>query len=75
MSAVRLTGLFALHRIARCKAIPIGEQDLNTPTAVHPSFSILENVQQCSIDESSDDVGEEIGEESSEETPLEWMPA
>ena len=71
MSAVRLTGLFALHRIARCKAIPIGEQDLNTPTAVHPSFSILENVQQCSIDESS----EEIGEESSEETPLEWMPA
>jgi hypothetical protein len=67
MSAVRLTGLFALHRIARCKAIPIGEQDLNTPTAVHPSFSILENVQQCSIDE--------IGEESSEETPLEWVPA
>jgi hypothetical protein len=34
---------------------------------VHPSVSTLENVQQYSIDETSED----IGEETSEETPLE----
>jgi MFS family permease len=64
MGAVHgLIGLFALYRMARRKPIPLGKQGPNTPTAVHPSVSTLENVQQYSIDETS--------EESGEETPLE----
>ena len=64
MGAVHgLIGLFALYRMARRKSIPIGKQGPSTPTAVHPSVSTLENVQQYSIDETSED--------SSEETPQE----
>ena len=60
MGAVHgLIGLFALYRMARRRAIPIGKQGPSTPTAVHPSVSTLENVQQYSIDETSEETGEE----------------
>jgi MFS family permease len=60
MGAVHgLIGLFALYRMARRRAIPIGKQGPSTPTAVHPSVSTLENVQQYSIDETSENTGEE----------------
>ena len=60
MGAVHgLIGLFALYRMARRKATPIGKQGPNTPTAVHPSVTTLSNVQQYSIDETSEESGEE----------------
>jgi MFS family permease len=50
-----LIGLFALYRMARREATPLGKQGPSTPTAVHPSVSTMDNVQQYAIDESSED--------------------
>jgi MFS family permease len=56
MAAIHgLIGLFALYRMVRRGAIPLGKQGPSTPTAVHPSVSTMDNVQQYAIDEGSDD--------------------
>lgn len=60
MSAVHgLIGIFALYRMARREAIPLGKQGPSTPTAVHPSVSTMENVQQYAIDETAEDASVE----------------
>jgi MFS family permease len=50
-----LTGLFALYRMTRSAPIPLDQQGPSTATAVHPSGSAIESVQQYARDEAIDD--------------------
>jgi MFS family permease len=50
-----LTGLFALYRMAVSRAVPLDKQGPSTTTAVHPSRSAIESVQQFSRAEAIED--------------------
>jgi MFS family permease len=50
-----LTGLFALYRMAVSRAVPLDKQGPSTTTAVHPSGSAIESVQQFSRAEAIED--------------------
>ena len=60
MGAVHgLIGIFALYRMVRRSAIPLGKQGPSTPTAVHPSSSAIDSIQQYAIDETELDLEDE----------------
>ncbi len=46
-----VTGLFALYRMIRSTAVPLAEQGPCTPTALHPSGSAIESIQQYTCEE------------------------
>jgi MFS family permease len=48
-----LTGLFALYRMTRSAPVPLDQQGPSTATAVHPSGSAIESVQQYARDEAN----------------------
>jgi MFS family permease len=50
-----LTGLFALFRMTVSRAVPLDKQGPYTSTAVHPSGSAIESVQQYNRAEAIDD--------------------
>jgi MFS family permease len=53
-----LMGLFALYRMTRTAAVPLKDQGHNTATAVHPTSSVIEGIQQLARDEATDDTGD-----------------
>ncbi|MEM7565403.1 MAG: MFS transporter [Pseudomonadota bacterium] len=53
-----LTGGFAMFRMLRSKPVPLDKQGPSTPTAVHPSGSAIESIQQLSWEESSQETSE-----------------
>ena len=46
-----MTGLFAIYRMARSRPVPMDKQGPSTPTAVHPSGSAIESIQQYTQEE------------------------
>lgn len=54
-----LTGLFALYRMLRRRPVPLARQWPSTPTAVHPSGSAIESVQQYTSEETDFDLDED----------------
>jgi MFS family permease len=55
-----LMGLYALYRMTRSTAIPLEDQGHSTATAVHPTGSVIEGIQQLARDEASDDTTEDL---------------
>ena len=53
-----LMGLFALYRMTRSVAIPLQKQGHNTATAVHPTGSAIEGIQQLARDEATDHINQ-----------------
>ncbi len=51
-----LTGLFAIYRMIRSAPVPLNQQGPSTPTAVHPSGSAIESIQQYTHDETEFDL-------------------
>jgi len=56
-----LTGFFALYRMTKRAATPLDKQGAITPSAMHPSSSVIESMQQYAKDEalSGDNLPEE----------------
>lgn len=54
-----MTGLFAIYRMVRSPPIPLDRQIPSTATAVHPSGSAIESVQQYTSEETEFEFGEE----------------
>jgi MFS family permease len=54
-----LTGLFALYRMIRSAPVPLDKQGPCTPTAVHPSGSAIESIQQYTREETEFDLEDE----------------
>ena len=54
-----LMGLFALYRMTRSAAVPLKNQGHSTATAVHPTSSVIEGIQQLARDEAIDDTDED----------------
>lgn len=50
-----LTGLFAIYRMTRRSAMPLEKQGHYTPTAMHPTSSVIESMQQHAKDEALSD--------------------
>ena len=53
-----LTGLFAFYRMASSAPVPREKQGRSTATAVHPSGSAIESIQQYTSDETGFDLGQ-----------------
>jgi len=51
-----ITGLFAIYRMLRSAPVPLEKQGPSTATAVHPSGSAIESVQQWAHDETELDL-------------------
>jgi MFS family permease len=51
-----LTGVFALYRMIRSAPVPLDKQRPGTATAVHPSGSAIESIQQYTHDETEFDL-------------------
>jgi len=54
-----LTGLFALYRMIKSAPVPLDKQGPSTPTAVHPSGSAIESIQQYTSEETEVDLEDE----------------
>ena len=54
-----LTGLFALYRMTKSEPVPLNKQGPSTPTAVHPSGSAIESIQQYTSEETEFDLEDE----------------
>ena len=54
-----VTGLFALYRMLRSAPVPLDKQGPSTPTAVHPSGSAIDSIQQYTSEETEFDLEEE----------------
>lgn len=54
-----LTGLFAIYRMIRSKPIPLDKQVTSTATAVHPSGSAIDSIQQYTREETEFDLQED----------------
>jgi MFS family permease len=54
-----LTGVFALYRMIRSAPVPLDKQRPGTATAVHPSGSAIESIQQYTHDETEFDLEDE----------------
>jgi len=54
-----LTGLFAMYRMIRSAPVPLNKQGPSTPTAVHPSGSAIESIQQLTREETEFDLDED----------------
>ena len=54
-----LTGLFALYRMTKSEPVPLNKQGPRTPTAVHPSGSAIESIQQYTSEETEFDLEDE----------------
>lgn len=54
-----LTGLFAMYRMIRSAPVPLNKQGPSTPTAVHPSGSAIESIQQLTREETEIDLDED----------------
>ena len=55
MGAVHaLISVFALYRMTRTQPVPLDKQGPSTPTAMHPSGSTIESIQQYTQDETTD---------------------
>ncbi|MFV2031990.1 MAG: MFS transporter, partial [Gammaproteobacteria bacterium] len=50
-----LISVYALYRMTRSRAVPLDKQGPNTPTAMHPSGSAIECIQQYTRDEAIED--------------------
>jgi len=53
------TGLFAIYRMLRSAPVPLDKQGSCTPTAVHPSGSAIESIQQYTCEETEFDLEDE----------------
>ena len=62
-----LTGLFALYRMASSTPVPLDKQLPSTATAVHPSGSAIESIQQYTSEETEFDLEEEKEKETGPE--------
>ena len=51
-----LTGLFALFRMLSSPSVPLAKQGPSTATAVHPSGSAIESIQQYTSEETEFDL-------------------
>jgi MFS family permease len=51
-----LTGLFAIYRMIRSKPVPLDKQGPSTATAVHPSGSAIDSIQQYTREETEFDL-------------------
>lgn len=51
-----LTGVFAIYRMIRSAPVPLDKQGPSTTTAVHPSGSAIESIQQYTHDETEFDL-------------------
>ena len=54
-----LTGLFAIYRMIRSAPVPLDKQGPSTPTAVHPSGSAIESIQQLTREETEFDLDQD----------------
>jgi MFS family permease len=54
-----LTGMFALYRMIRSAPVPLEKQRPGTTTAVHPSGSAIESIQQYTHDETEIDLDDD----------------
>ena len=54
-----LTGVFAIYRMIRSAPVPLDKQRPGTATAVHPSGSAIESIQQYTHDETEFDLEED----------------
>ena len=54
-----MTGLFAIYRMAISRPVPMDKQGPSTPTAVHPSGSAIESIQQYTQEETKYDLEKE----------------
>jgi MFS family permease len=54
-----VTGLFAIYRMIRSAPVPLDKQGPSTPTAVHPSGSAIESIQQYTREETEFDLEED----------------
>jgi MFS family permease len=54
-----ITGLFAIYRMFISPPVPLDRQGRSTPTAVHPSGSAIESIQQYRHDETELDLEKE----------------
>jgi MFS family permease len=52
-------GLFAMYRMIRSAPVPLDKQGPSTPTAVHPSGSAIESIQQHTREETEFDLEED----------------
>ena len=57
-----VTGLFALYRMLSSAPVPMHRQGRSTATAVHPSGSAIESIQQYTREETEFDLDETRGE-------------
>ncbi|MDH3762032.1 MAG: MFS transporter [Gammaproteobacteria bacterium] len=53
-----MTGLFALYRMTRSSPVPLDRQGPSTATAVHPSGSAIESIQQYASEETEFELDE-----------------
>ena len=53
-----ITGVFAIYRMVKSKPVPMDKQGPSTPTAVHPSGSAIESIQQYTQEETEFDLEE-----------------
>jgi MFS family permease len=51
-----ITGVFAIYRMVKSKPVPMDKQGPSTPTAVHPSGSAIESIQQYTQEETEFEV-------------------
>ncbi len=51
-----VTAVFALYRMVRSAPVPLDKQRPGTTTAVHPSGSAIESIQQYTHDETEFDL-------------------
>ena len=54
-----LTGLFAIYRMIRSAPVPLDKQGPSTPTAVHPSGSAIDSIQQLTREETEFDLDQD----------------
>ncbi len=54
-----LTGLFAIYRMVRSEPVPLDKQRPSTATAVHPSGSAIDSIQQYTREETEFDLEED----------------
>jgi hypothetical protein len=52
-------GVFAIYRMIRSAPVPLDKQGPSTATAVHPSGSAIESIQQYTHDETEFDLEDE----------------
>ncbi|MCP4469386.1 MAG: MFS transporter [Gammaproteobacteria bacterium] len=54
-----ITGLFAIYRMSGSAPVPLDKQGPSTPTAVHPSGSAIESIQQFTREETEFELEDE----------------